>query len=371
MRIAMFLFHTFHNDHRVLKEARSLIGAGHEVVLFALRDAPDLPAEAVEDGIRVVRIRLHGWRRIRKGRYAEYFLRAAWRGLRSGADVFHAHDLDTLLPAAIASRLRRRPLVYDAHELFTETHFLVGRERERRIWAFLERRLIRLARRVITVSEPIADELARRHRIERPLVLLNCPAYRPAPSPRAFFPDAPGEPVLLCQGYLQKGRGLEVLVGSMRHVRRGRLVLLGDGEMREELERLVGILRLEKRVSIRPAVPIEELPGWTASATLGFLLYSTASLNFLYALPNKFFEYLMAGVPVVSSPIPEVARLIGEHEVGCVVDPVTPETVAREVDRLVEDAELRKRLRENCLSAARFLHWGVEEAKLLELYASL
>jgi glycosyltransferase involved in cell wall biosynthesis len=261
--------------------------------------------------------------------------------------------------------------VYDAHDLFTETHSLVGRERERRIWSFLERRLIRFAARVITVSESIARELARRYDIAAPLVLRNCPVYRTPPEPRFFFPEAPDEPVLLCQGYLQKGRGLEVLVGAMRHVPRGRLVLLGDGEMREELDRLVRILRLEKKVTLRPAVPIDELPAWTTSATLGFLLYSTASLNFLYALPNKFFEYVMAGVPVVSSPIPEVAELIVAHGVGSVVERVTPEEVAREINRLLADGEGIARMKGNCLRAARSLHWGIEEAKLLGLYAGL
>jgi hypothetical protein len=129
-----------------------------------------------------------------KARYAstsEGRVSALW----TRADVYHCHDLDTLLPGTIASRLRRKPLVYDAHELFTDTHFLVGREKERRIWAFLERKLIRSAKRVITVSEPIAVELARRHGIEKPLVLRNAPAYR-EPC-RAGLPDAPEEPVFL------------------------------------------------------------------------------------------------------------------------------------------------------------------------------
>ncbi|MFH1679444.1 MAG: glycosyltransferase [Candidatus Eisenbacteria bacterium] len=370
MRVAMFLFHTFRNDHRVLKEARSLLAAGHEVTLIALREGNDLPGENVEEGIRVLRLRIPR-RRFRKGRYAEYFVRAARAGWAARADVYHCHDLDTLVPASIASWFGHRPLVYDSHELFTETHFLVGRERERRIWAFLEKTFIRFATRVLTVSDPIADDLAERYRIDRPLVVRNCPAYQPPPAPRPFFDDPEGEPVLLCQGYLQKGRGLETLVGAMRHVPRGRLVLLGDGEMKEELERLVGLLHLEGKVFLRPAVPIEELPPRTASAALGFVLYSTASLNFRYALPNKFFEYLMAGVPVLSSRIPEVARLVEQHGVGRIVDPVNPENVAGEINRLLGDPASLGTMRENCVRAARSLHWGIEEKKLLSLYEEL
>ncbi|MFH1278805.1 MAG: glycosyltransferase family 4 protein [Candidatus Eisenbacteria bacterium] len=370
MRITMFLFHTFRNDHRVLKEARSLIGAGHRVTLIALREDDSLPAESTEEGIRVIRLRIRRWG-WKKGRYAEYFLRAALAGFGTGADVYHAHDLDTLLPASIASRLRRRPLVYDSHELFTETHFLVGREKERRIWSRIERALIGRARRIITVSEPIADELTRRYGVEPPRVIRNCPAYHPPPEPVRPEGAAPDEPILLCQGYMQKGRGLEALVGAMNHLSRGRLVLLGDGEMKEELANLVGLLELESRVSLHPAVPIEDLPPRTAAATLGFIVYSGASLNFLYALPNKFFEYLMAGVPVVASPLPEIVKLVKEHGVGRIVDPVTPENIAKVVGDLLDHPEELARMRENCLRAAKDLHWGIEERKLLEIYESL
>lgn len=325
----------------------------------------------MEEGIRVVRVRIRR-RRWKKGRYADYLVRAALAGYRTAADAYHAHDLDTLLPASIASRLRRRPLVYDSHELFTETHFLIGREKERKIWSRLEKGLIGGTRRTIAVSDPTADELARRYGIERPLVLRNCPGYHPlplrtGPSRRGRSGRAP--PPL--PGDMQEGRGLEALVGAMKDVPRGRLLLLGDGEMREELSDLVGLLGLESRVSLLPAVPIEELPPRTAAATLGFILYSAASLNFLFALPNKFFEYLMAGVPVIASPLPEIVKLVRKHDVGRIVDPVTPENVAKVVRDLLERPEEIARLRKNCLEAAKNLHWGIEERKLLDLYESL
>ncbi len=367
MRITMFLFHTFQNDHRILKEARSLITAGHEVTLIALRTDDSLPAERNEEGIRVIRLRMRRWP-FRKGRYLEYFLRAGWNGWRSKADVYHCHDLDTLVPALLASRWRRSPLIYDSHELFTETHSLVGREREKRIWSWIERTFIPHATRTITVSDPIAEEMSRRYGMARPRVIRNCPAYHPPPTPRPLLEAAGDEPLFLCQGYLQKGRGLEMLVGAMLHVERGRLVLLGDGEMREELQALIQNLKLQEKVHLLPAVPIEELPSYTASATLGLIAYSTVSLNFLYALPNKFFEYVMAGVPVLSTPIPEVARLIEEHELGWVLADPSPQSLADEMNRIARCGDEIARRKENCLRAARKLHWGEEEKKLLALY---
>ncbi|MBN1827107.1 MAG: glycosyltransferase family 4 protein [Candidatus Eisenbacteria bacterium] len=368
MNVTMFLFHTFRNDHRVLKEARSLIGAGHRVTLIAIREETKSPEWSTEEGIRVRRIRLHRWPSP-KGRYAEYFLRAAWAARATHADVYHAHDLDTLFPAVLASRFGRKPVVYDSHELFTETHFLIGREREKRIWSALERRLIRHARRVVTVSEPIAEELSKRYGILRPVVIRNCPVYHPPPAPRPLFTEKPGEPLFLCQGYLQEGRGLETLVRAMAFVPRGRLLLLGDGDrMREELERLVRETGVSERVLFQPAVPIEDLPSRTASATIGLIAYTAASLNFLYALPNKFFEYIMAGVPVLSTDLPELRRLIEQHGVGEIVEPSTPEAFAGAMNRLAADPDHLGRLRKRCLDAARTLHWGEEEKKLIHLY---
>jgi len=113
------------------------------------------------------------------------------------------------------------------------------------------------------------------------------------------------------------------------------------------------------------------LPARTASATLGLIAYSTVSLNFRFALPNKFFEYLMAGVPVLSSALPEVANLIEKYRVGHIVDPCTPERIAEAINDLLGNPALIADLRENALEAARSLHWGEEEKKLLGLYQDL
>ncbi len=370
MRIAMFLFHTFHNDHRVLKEARSLIDEGNEVILVAARESDSLPAVAREEGIEVRRIRLHRWP-FRKGRFLEYFLRAAMEGWRIDADVYHCHDLDTLLPGFLASRRRRAPLVYDSHELYSETHFLIGRKMEQAIWNFLERHLIRQADRVITVSDPIAEELRRRYAVDLPAVVRNIPAKIDPPEPAPFFETAGDTPLFLCQGYLQPGRGLPMLVRAMRHVPRGRLVLLGDGELTADLVDLVSTLGLQERVHILPAVPIAELPSRTAAATVGLIAYSTDSLNFAYALPNKFFEYIMAGVPVLTSPLPEVARLVERYSVGRVVDPCDEETFAREMNRLASDPEAIALMKEKCAAAIDDLQWAREEEKLLSLYREI
>ncbi len=372
MHVVMFLFHTFENDHRVLKEALTLRETGHDVTLIAQRHDDSYPEERVEHGIRVVRLRMHKWP-WRKGRYAEYFLRAASKAVALKGDVYHAHDLDTLVPAAIAARLRRKPLIYDSHELFTEMHFLIGRARETRIWESIEKRLITQCARVITVSDPIADEMVARYGIERPVVLRNIPRYEEPPVPIPFFPEEPSSDALtfLCQGYLQPGRGLDQIVRAMKSLPEHRLVILGDGPERESLVAIARNEKLENRVIIHAAVPLAALPPRTASADVGLIAYSMASLNFRYALPNKFFEYIMAGVPVITTPIPEIAKLVKKYDVGEVVEEATDEALVKAMRKLADDPDRRQRIRKNCIETARVLCWQEEEKKLLQIYESL
>ncbi len=370
MRVTMFLFHTFQNDHRVLKEARTLIAAGYEVTLIALRENDDFPPVRVESGIHVRRLRMHRWP-FRKGRYLEYFARAAVAAFRQDADVYHCHDLDTLLPGFLAAALRGKPVIYDSHELFTETHFLIGRSKERLMWSIIERIFIRFTSRVITVSEPIAVELARRYGIEKPVLLRNLPRFMPPPEPDPFFPEDERRPLFICQGYMQEGRGLETLIRAMAEVPDGRLILLGDGEISEKLQDLILKQSLEHRVKLLPAVPIRELPSRTADADFGLIAYRTDSLNFRYALPNKFFEYIMAGVPVITSDIPEVSRLVREFDLGIVVDDCTPTGFACAMQQIATDHHRRKRFKENCLKSTRLLCWETEETRLLQVYQEL
>ena len=141
--------------------------------------------------------------------------------------------------------------------------------------------------------------------------------------------------------------------------------------MREDLRALARETGVEEKVLFHPAVPIEELPGRTAVATIGLIAYTAESLNFLYALPNKFFEYIMAGVPVLSTDLPEIRRLIKTHRVGEIVLPATPEAFAEAMNRMAGDPGRLEELRARCLAAARDLHWGEEEKKLIRLYREL
>ena len=151
------------------------------------------------------------------------------------------------------------------------------------------------------------------------------------------------------------------------------IVLMGSGPSQRALETLVATEGIGDRVCILPPVPYDELLSWTASADVGLIVYDGShSPNVHYCLPNKLFEYLMAGVPVVASQLEAVAEILDRYDVGTVTPSIEPEAVGRTLATLLEDATHLERMRQNALTAARSeLRWDVESTHLLALYQEI
>ncbi len=298
-----------------------------------------------------------------------------WRSYRllreERFDVLHAHDLITL-PVAVA--LKRRTgarLVYDAHELYPEVSTLS--KTERRVWSLLERPLIKHADDVITVCESIAGELTARYSIAAPTVVLNCPpsaagVEHSADLLRAHAGIDDDEPLVLYQGGFAPHRGLPQLVRAVAHLERGRLILMGWGRLEERLREIVREEALEARVTIVGPVAQDVLLAYTAGADIGVIPYEPIGLNNTYTTPNKLFEYLAVGLPVVGSHLPELARVILKWEVGLTFERVEPEFIAAPLNRLLGDPELRARMRANALLARASYTWERQAEVLLGVY---
>ncbi|MCP9488893.1 MAG: glycosyltransferase [Solirubrobacteraceae bacterium MAG38_C4-C5] len=222
-------------------------------------------------------------------------------------------------------------LVYDSHELATSVPY------RERFWAWfvgaLERVAVPRADAVITVSDGIAEALQGRYRLaERPTVLRNVSALRDHGQPdgrglRARLGLVADEPVLLHQGAAATGRGAEDLVRAAALVPGAHLVFLGDGEVACEarIHELVAELDVSDRVHLLASVPLERLLEHTREADIGLSALEDTCENHRLALPNKVFEYLAAGVPVVVNDLPELRRLVGEHGIGWVAEAGNPE----------------------------------------------
>jgi glycosyltransferase involved in cell wall biosynthesis len=216
-----------------------------------------------------------------------------------------------------------------------------------------------------------AKFFARAYGVPRPLVLQNRPRFA-EPAPGRLIRDrlglADGLPIVLYQGGLQPGRGLEDLVAALPELPPCHLVLIGGGRLREALGAMAAERGLGGRVHFLPTVPLAELLAWTASADIGVQPIRNTCLNHLSTDSNKLFEYAMAGLPVVASDFPEIRRVVRAHDIGLLFDPEAPGALAAALGRLVGDAGQRARLAANARAAARALSWEAQEGELVRLY---
>ena len=311
--------------------------------------------------------------------------------LDTPAQVYHAHDLDTLPAAAALAKRHRARYLFDTHELFVDQLDLgseaaqvghANRAKQKivqRNYARLERSLIRRASAVITVSDAVADELVTRYGIARPTPILNTPHYRDLSGGSTYLRQRLGlsddRRLILYQGGVQPERGLVELVQSLAllpedHV----LIFLGFnlGNYQETIRREIDRLRLQPRVYLLEALPREQLLEATASADVGIQLLAGLNLNHRLTLPNKLFEYMMAGLPFISTDWPEVGRVVRQTGAGVAIASITPEAIAAGIRQVLTDPVKYAAMRQAGLAAARAeFNWERQAAKLLRLYADL
>ncbi|HXQ95522.1 MAG TPA: glycosyltransferase [Candidatus Acidoferrales bacterium] len=407
-RVVLLFANTAEHNSRALRMTRTLVDAGCRVTWVA-RAAPGLPDHEAREGYEVRRVALPDgprWlpaprlpepgtapgsaaagghllldgpgRLMQALRYQLVVRRwaAAVERVAPTADVWQADGL-VMLPVALRLRARRGGRVlYDSLEIHVES----GRfARLPRAWRWLlarrERRWARSADAVVTVSRPYADVLARALGL-RPEIVMNCP---PAPArPAAGEPDGPPRPrrfhdllaldpavpVVLYHGYLFPHRGIERLFEAMDHVPGAHLVVMGFGPRFDAYREQAAVLRSAGRVHVVPGVPPEALLEWVASADVAAMPIEGSTLNHRLTTPNKLFEALAAGVPVVASDLPGMAAIIHETGAGLTCNPDDPGDIARAIRAVLEvpDAE-RSAYSARALAAARATYNWERQAK--------
>ncbi|MBL7964071.1 MAG: glycosyltransferase family 4 protein [Flavobacteriales bacterium] len=354
-------------DNRVDRTCRVLQDLGYEVLLVG-RKLPESPP--VERPYATRRMRLL----FRRGPlfYTEYSARLFLVLLCSPVQLIVANDLDTLLPCQLVARLRRRRLVYDSHEFFTEVPELQGRF-ARRVWLAIERWIFPRLKHVVTVNNSIAAAYRERYGVEVQVVR-NIPVPRelgPRPSRRELgLPE--DRFILVLQGSgLNVQRGAEEAVQAMRELPDCLLLLIGGGDAWPVLEQLVQQLDLGDRVRMLERMPYARMMDHTRNADLGLSLDKDTNLNYRFSLPNKLFDYFHAGIPVLCTDLPEVAGLVRAHGAGEVLPAPTPQAIVHAVQHLRSDSAHYARLREGAIFAARSLDGGREREKLKAILHAL
>jgi glycosyltransferase involved in cell wall biosynthesis len=270
------------------------------------------------------------------------------------------------------------PVVYDARDIYMDAGNVARLPRPiRAILGWQERRRARAAARVVTVNRPYAEVMARRWQVQDPLIVLNCSSrYEPARPRARRFHASLGLPestaVVLYHGGLSRDRGIEQLIEAIRLVPGAVLVLMGYGSIRAQLEQLAADPALEGRVRFAPPVPPDELLDWIAAADIVAMPIQPTTLNHRLTTPNKLFEALAAGVPVLASDLPGMAPIVRETNAGVLVDPTDPEAIGAALRDLLADPAKRSAMGERALAAAHDrYHWGHQAEILLQEYGQL
>lgn len=355
-------------DNRVHRTCTVLQELGYDVLLVGRQLPGSLP---LERPYRTRRMRLL----FNKGPlfYAEYNLRLFFLLLLSRATFFFSNDLDTPLPNFLAARLRGKEMVYDTHDFFTEVPELVQRPHVRAVWLAIERRIFPKLKTVITVNQSIADAYKQRYGQDLHVVR-NIPMPRelgPLPSRAAL--DLPADKhILVLQGSgINVDRGAEEAVLAMRELPDCLLLIIGGGDAWPVLQQLVKEHALDGRVRLIGKLPYARMMDYTRNADLGLTLDKDTNLNYRFSLPNKLFDYLHAGIPVLATDLPEVTAIVRGKDCGMVIADATPRAIAQAASGLFSNSGRWSTLRRNATFAARTLDGAQEAAKLRSILESL
>ena len=361
MKIIIAVTNDLVTDQRVDKIAQFLIAEKAKVILVGRKLKKSLPLKS--RSYNTFRFCLL----FNKGPlfYAEYNIRLFFYLVFRQFDVAVANDLDTLPANYLATKLKKKKLVYDSHEYFTEVPELVNRPRVKKIWQSLEKKMLPHIKYAYTVSQPIADAYNRLYNIKMD-VIYNYPYLNK--QKEIHQTGLPDKNIIIYQGVLNKGRGLENIIAAMQYIDQAALVLVGDGDIAQTLNQQTEKLNLQERVIFTGRIPLEKVYSYTIKANIGVSLEENMGLNYYYAMPNKLFDYIHANVPVLVSALPEMEHVVKKHDIGMVTDNNHPKKLALLFNYMLAEEDKRSLWKKNLKIAAEELCWEKEEQKLKAIY---
>jgi len=361
-RVYIAVTNDLQTDQRVHKVCQTLLNAGYEPRLIGILKSNSKP---LSRPYRVERFPMIFSRSCLF--YAEYNIRLFFYLLASKADIILANDTDTLLAAYCAASLRRKPIVFDAHELYTEVPELVNRKVVKKIWQSIENLILPHIKYAYTVCQPIADIYKRRNGIQMSVVR-NAPfLQKPCPESKKTL-SFPGKKILLYQGAINVGRGIEWVIDAMPHIPNAVFCIAGDGDILEQIRQQISDKKLEDKVVLLGRISLEELHKYTCSADLGISLLENRGLNYYYSLPNRIFDFVQAGVPVLATDFPEIRSIVEQYKIGVLTTDYSPENLASTIQSTLDYWENKADKHQIFDRAKKELCWENEEKTILNLF---
>ena len=309
-------------------------------------------------------------------KFIEFNLKLFWSILWNRYEIIHLRGLWVLPAVMMRQIVRRSHLVYDAHEYFAGLEIFHNRPFRKHIWLSVEKLSIPHINTLITVSEPLGDLFLNRYpKLKRILILKNMPSTRDIqPFDPGKFNPSKKRYKMIFHGYFLSGRALIQTIKAITLLQDISLdvTLIGQGPLKRKLEHLVEQYMLQNIVTFQPFLDRDRLMPVIAQADIGLSLIEDDCLNRRYALPNKFFELVSAGVPVLASNIRTLKFYMDKYDLGLTVDPQNIIEISEAIKKMLLDVNQRRQWTLNCLSAARKdLNWEQEAEKLKQCYTAL
>ena len=371
MRICHATINKISFERRIYNQAYSAGSNGYKVWIVAAGSASEKVREK-RSGLYLRRLR----RKFDAGgpwMFVAFNIKLFFCVLLKPIQIIHCHDLWVLPACAFAALLKNCALVYDAHEYYAGLEIFTNRPLRKRIWLLAEWLAMPIVDTLITVSEPLGDLFSNHYpHLKKVKIIRNLPQYElPQKDKQAIQFEKNDKIKIVFHGHFKPGRGLKQLINVVGKIENVQLLLIGGGELTNNLHQLVEKNNLQKRVFFNDYVATEMLISTLAQADIGVVLFEQTSINYSFALPNKFFEYIMAGVPVLSSNIETLQSYIEKYHIGMSVNPADENALQLKLAEMCSDKIGLQAWRKNALSAAKELNWEAEEKKLMDIYAEV
>jgi glycosyltransferase involved in cell wall biosynthesis len=365
-------------DQRMQRIGASLVESGYDVLIIGREMLNSKPLQSLVFEQK----RLHCI--FSKGFffYAEYNVRLFIFLLLARYDAVCSIDLDTLPAGCMASLIRRKKRVFDAHEYFTEVPEVVHRPMVKAFWGMVSRVFLPFYRHAYTVGPALADIFTNKYGIPF-AVVRNMPLPLPQqpttdnqqpitnsgqPSNDNRQRTTINQPIILYQGALNEGRGLEQMLEAMTHLHGVKLWLAGEGDLSDVLREKARILGLGDRVRFLGFVLPQDLKNLTSQAWLGLNLLENRGQSYYYSLANKFFDTVQAQVPMLTMNFPEYTALNREFEVAILLPNLDIQGIVKVILQLIQEPEVYQKLKNNCINAAQTWHWENEKKGLNDVW---
>lgn len=353
-------------DQRVDKVCKTLLKCGFEVVLLGRKKHDSMPLGKRNYTTK----RMHLLFEKEAVFYAEFNFRLFLFLLFSKSNLLIANDLDTLLPNYLVSKIKGIPMVYDSHEYFCGVPELQNNNFARKIWLGIEKYIFPRLHHIFTVNNSIANLYKLQYNVDV-RVVRNIPlkSDRIITKNRLDLDLPLDSKILILQGAgINVDRGAEELIEAMQWVNKAILLIIGDGDVIEKLKAQTQKLHLIHKIRFIPKLSFAELFNYTALADLGLTLDKNTNINYRLSLPNKLFDYINAGIPVLSSDLIEIRKIIERYNIGEIMTDHQPEHIASHINNLISDELKLAEYRNNTIVANKDLSWENEEKELIKVY---